>query len=200
MKVRTINLPNSAGLDLEIMKRVPEDYRQILGQENGFILFDGGLHVHGAVLSPEWHSLRRAWFGDAALHRLFLGLTETDVPFGQDCLGDQFVLRGGMVHKLNAELGELEDLGMGLEAFLSKARENPVEFLKLQPLLQFKNEGGQLGPGQLLNAYPPFCTAESKRGVSLKAIEMFDRIAFLASFAKQINSVLAGSKIRIKIT
>ncbi len=161
--------------------------RSLLSENNGFILFDGGLHVRGAVLSPEWHSLRKVWFGDFALYKLFPAIEESDVPFAQDCLGDQFVLRDGVVHKLDAEIGEIETLEMNLETFLTKAQENPVEFLSLEPLLQFMKEGGKLEQGQLLSVYPPFIAKESANGVPLKAISMFDRIGFLADFANQIT-------------
>jgi hypothetical protein len=64
---------------------------------------------------------------------------------------------------------------------------DPIEYLSLQPLFQFQNEGGSLQPGQLLSVYPPFCTKESANGVSLKAIPTLERITFLADFAGQIS-------------
>jgi hypothetical protein len=173
--------------DTEILDRVPEDLRQLLSETNGFALFDGGLHVRGAVLSPEWNSLRKVWIGDFALYKLFPALKESDVPFAQDCLGDQFVLRGDNVYKLDAEIGEIETLEMDLKTFLNNAQDNPVEFLSLEPLLQFMTEGGKLEPGQLLSVYPPFISEDSANGVSLKAISMFDRIGFLADFASQLK-------------
>ena len=185
--------------DAEILGRVPEGYRRLLNQTNGFILFDGGLHVRGAVLVPEWHSLRKVWLGDFALHKLFPAISESDVPFAQDCLGDQFLLRGGVVHKLDAEVGEVESLGMDLDTFLNRAQDDPIEFLSLQPLLQFMSEGGKLKPGQLLSVYPPFITKESANGVSLRATSMFDRLGFLADFARQISGVSEGRKIEIKV-
>jgi hypothetical protein len=185
--------------DTDILNRLPESYRRLLKNENGFILFDGGLHVRGAVLSPEWHSLRKVWFDDLALHGLFPAITETDVPFAQDCLGNQFVLRSGLVHKLDAETGTLGNLQMDLEAFLNCARENPVEFLSLQPLQQFQFEGGELKPGQLLSVYPPFIFEESTKSVSLRAISMFDRIRFLSDFASQVVALAKGTKVRINV-
>jgi hypothetical protein len=178
--------------DTEILDKLPVDYRLLLNQTNGFILFDGGLHVRGAVLSPEWHSLRKVWLGDFALHKLFSAIRESDVPFAQDCLGDQFLLRGGVVHKLDAEAGEVENLGMDLDTFLGGAQDDPVEFLSLQPLLQFMSEGGELQPGQLLSVYPPFITKESANGVSLRAISMYDRIGFLAALARQVANIPDG--------
>jgi|ERR1044072_564860 hypothetical protein len=185
--------------DAEILDKVPEDYRRLLSQTNGFILFDGGLHVRGAVLAPAWHSLRTVWLGDFALHKLFPSISESDVPLAQDCLGDQFLLRGGIVHKLEAEAGEIESLGMGFETFLNRAQDDPVGFLSLEPLLQFMSEGGELKPGQLLSVYPPFITKEAANGVSLRAVPMFERISFLADFSRQISGIAEGGKIEIKV-
>src|SRR6266446_5473413 len=40
-----------------------------------------------------------------ALHRLFPALNPFDLPFGQDCTGDRFILRDGVVHRLSGEAG-----------------------------------------------------------------------------------------------
>lgn len=147
--------------DSEIFEKLPQTNRDVLQQVTGCILFNGGLHIRGAVVSPSWHSLQVAWAGETALHRSFPAIKQQDIPFGQDCFGDQFVLRGGSVHRLQAETGEIESLAMNLETFLLRAQEAPVEFLSLQPLRRFRREGGELKPGELLSVYLPFCTKES---------------------------------------
>ncbi|MCA1566378.1 MAG: hypothetical protein LC803_12215 [Acidobacteria bacterium] len=185
--------------DYEVFEKLHAGHQHLLLGTNGFILFNGGLHLRGAVEIPDWHSLGHVWSGDSALYKLFPAIHESDVPFGQDCLGDQFVLRQNVVHKLDAELGQLESLDMSLEVFLAHARKNPVEFLSLQPLLQFLNDGGVLKPGQLLSVYPPFVAKESENGVSLKAISMFDRIRFLADFARQVSGLRKGTKINLAV-
>jgi len=185
--------------DPDILYALSDDYRELLRQRNGFILFDGGLHIRGAVQSPEWHSLRKVWRGDLALHELFPAVEESDVPFGQDCLGDQFLLRSGVVHRLSGESGEIESLAMDLETFLDRAREDPVEFLSLHPLLQFFSDGGELEPGQLLNAYPPFIMKEAADGVSLKAVSMFQQISFLADLTRQVGNLADGEQVRITV-
>ena len=184
--------------DSEIVEKLPQTYWDLLQQVNGYILFNGGLHIRGAVVSPSWHSLRVAWFGETALHRLFPAIKQQDIPFGQDCFGDQFVLRDGSVHRLQAETGTIESLAMDLETFLLRAQDAPVEFLSLQLLRQFRREGGELKPGELLSVYPPFCTKESGRGISLRAISASDRIGFLADFANQISHLSEGTRVRIK--
>ncbi len=42
-----------------------------LARPTGFIMFDGGLHIRGACIQPKWHSLRKAWEGEFALHLLY---------------------------------------------------------------------------------------------------------------------------------
>ena len=86
-----------------------------------------------------------------------------------------------------------------MDTFLDRAQGNPVEFLSLQPLLQFVAEGGRLKLGQLINAYPPFCMKQAAGGVSLRAVPMFEQISFLADLAKQIASLPEGAQVRIKV-
>lgn len=189
MKTEFINYRGKEFSDEKILAKLPEDLRVLLQMINGFIAFDGGLHVRGIIDFPEWHSLQKVWFGDFALYKIFLSLKESDIPFAQDCFGDQFILRDGTVWQLNAETDELENMNFSLNEFLANAEENPVDFLSLQPLVKFMIEGGKIENGQLLNVYPPFCTKESAEGVSLKAVPMFERISFLADFARQIKSL-----------
>ena len=155
--------------------------------------------MRGACSAPEWHSLRAAWEGPRALHRLFPVLRPEDVPFGEEALGDQFVLREGVVHRLRAETGELESLRVDLPDFDAAVRRDPVEYLGLHPLEQFRAEGGVLAPGQLLSAYPPFCATESGGGVSLRAVPAGDRLGFLASLAAQLRDLPDGTALEFVI-
>lgn len=171
-----------------LLTELPRAYTQLLTQCNGFIAFGGGLHVRGLCTDPDWHSLQKVWGGDLALSRLYPCVTERDVPFGQDCVGDQFLLRDDIVHRLWAETGELETMACDFNEFLARAVADPVEYLRLQPLLQFQQDGSRLWPGKLLNVYPPFCTKEAAQGVSLRAISALEQLAFLADFAAQIQA------------
>lgn len=185
--------------DPEMMSRLPADFRQLLTEVNGFIMFDGGLHIRGACLEPDWNSLRKVSEGELALPDLYTRVQYEDIPFGEDCLGDQFLLRDGIVHRLAAETGELSSLNVGLFAFLDEAQKDPVNYLNLQPLLKFQQEQGRsIKPGELLDAYPMFCMAEAANGVDLKAVPASQRISFLAHVAAQISKLPEGAKIQIK--
>jgi hypothetical protein len=186
--------------DDRTLARLPPGLAGLLRQLNGFVQFGGGLHVRGACRRPDWHSLRTAWDGDDALHRLYPDVRRTDVPFAEDCLGDQFLLRDGVDRKLAGETGELESLDVDLTGFLEQAQADPVEYLGLGPLTQFQQEGGTLEPGQLLSAFPPYCAEQSADGVSLRAIPALERRRFLADLAAQIRDLPEGATIRFEVT
>ena len=185
--------------DEEILSLAPAGLRRILSQVNGFIQFGGGLHVRGACHEPHWHSLRRAWQGDDAIHRRYSALLVEDVPFGQDCVGDQYLLTQDSVIKLAAESGDIEELKMPITEFLEAVQRDPVEVLGLAPLLRFHEEGGTVLPGQLLNVYPPFCTQEASNGVSLAAVPASERLAYLADLSKQLQTVADGQQMEIDV-
>jgi hypothetical protein len=185
--------------DAELLDRLPTNLAGLLRQINGFIQFHGGLHVRGACHVPDWHSLRDAWDGPTAFHRHYPEVQPTDVPFAEDCMGDQFLLRQAVVHKLSAETGEIESLDVGLGGFLERVTADPIEYLQLQPLLQFQQEGGSLEPGQLLSAFPPFCTQQAAAGVSLAAISATERRRFLADFSTQLRQIPDGGSFNFVI-
>ena len=185
--------------DERLLARLPANLADLLRQMNGFIQFHGGLHLRGACLQPAWHSLRDAWAGGSAFHRLYPNVRRRDVPFVEDCMGDQFLLRSGRVYKLAAETGGVEPLNVGLGGFFEAVAKDPVEFLALHPLLKFQQDGGRLEPGQLLNVFPPFCTKQSADGVSLTAIATDERRRFLADLATQLRGLPQGSEIEFQI-
>jgi hypothetical protein len=102
--------------------RVPGDLASLLRKVNGYIQFGGGFHVRGICREPGWHSLDEAWSGPSALWRLFPSVRPTDVPFGEDCLGDQYLLRDTRVLHLHGETGDIEEVSLPWLRFSTKWR------------------------------------------------------------------------------
>lgn len=184
--------------DAEILACAPPELVAVLERCNGFVQFDGGLHVRGACRGPQWHSLRSAWLGADAFCNLYDAVLPSDVPFAEDAVGDQFLLRDGVVHCLAAETGEIGSLDVTLEAFLEEAQANPIDVLQLQPLLQYLDEAPRPRPGQLLHVYPPFCTKEAEDGVSLRAVDTLERRRSLAAFARQVAPLPSGTPVSLR--
>ena len=184
--------------DEELLSQLLNEMSSLLRQINGFIQFGGGFHLRGVCQKPLWHSLHYVWQGEGALWKSYPKLLVDDVPFAQDALGDQFILRGGEVHRLNSETGDLETLDCDFSAFLRNVQSNFVEYLQLQPFVQFLNDGGNLEAGQLLSVYPPFCVAHNNE-YSYRAIAALDRLSFLASFSRQIANLDDGTSIQFKV-
>ena len=172
--------------DLEVLAALPDYLRRFLSEVDGLVAFDGGLHMRGACHEPVWHSLRHVWKGDRAFYKRYPAIREDDIPFAEDAVGDQWLLREGRVIRLLAETGDVEEGGQTFEEFLASVEQAPLDTLGLHPLLQFKTEGGALLPGQLLNVYPPFCTKEAAQGVSLGAVPTTERLDFLADLSHQL--------------
>jgi len=185
--------------DPELLAQLPADLQRRLHEVNGYVTCAGGLHVRGACSAPEWHSLRAAWLGESSIQRLFPTVLTDDVPWAEDALGDQFLLRDGIVHRLEAETGHIESLAVDLAGFEERVRADPLEYLRLAPLEQYHREGGALRPGQLLSVYPPYCVAESAQGVSLRAIATADRLLWLSTLAREVGSLPDGAQLRIEI-
>lgn len=184
---------------LQILEALPRQYRSLLERANGYVAYHGGLHVRGACLHPRWHSLRAAWHGEDALHRLYPAVQQTDVPFAEDALGDQFLLRDEVVLRLLAETGEIEPLGVDLYHFDRAVRSDPIGYLSLTPLDNFRAEGGSLAPGQLLSVHPPFALQADGVEPSYRAIDILERRRWLASLAEQLRGVPDGAQIRISV-
>ena len=177
--------------DQDLLPELPEALRELLGWQNGFVLHGGALHVRGACLAPDWHSLRNVWHGDEALHKLYAAMRPDDVPFAQDIFGDQFLLRDEVVMRLFAESGEVEMMAEDLEEFLAALNVDLEGYLNVQP--------DRLEPGQLLLAYPPFCFEEAGTNIEFTPLPASEVIKFHALLAAQLKDVPEGAKIEFKI-
>src|SRR5215208_1136534 len=171
--------------DVEMLPELPADLVRVLQDTNGFILYGGAVHVRGACFVPAWHSLRAAWRGPSAFHILYDNVRPSDIPFAEDQLGDQFLIREGVVLRLSAETGTIEPLADSLQDFFSGIGNDIEGFLNI-------GLSHTMQPGQLLHAYPPFCFQESAAGVSLKPLPAAEVILFHAELARQIRGVPDG--------
>ena len=177
--------------DVEILPLLPKELVALLADVNGFILHDGAIHVRGASTNPEWHSIRAALNGRLALHGLYHDVLPTDIPFAQDQVGDQFLLRDGAVWRLFAETGEVEQFCPNLATFLSGLQDD-VEHTFNVGLHR------SMEPGQLMQAFPPFCMKEAENGVTLSPKPANEVIIFHASLAREIRGLPDGAEVEIK--
>jgi hypothetical protein len=178
--------------DVEILRELPAELVRLLADTNGFILHEGAVHIRGACLSPDWHSLRTAWRGPEAFHVLYEDVRSSDIPFAQDQVGDQFLIREGIILRLSAETGELGTLVGSLQDFLTGVTSDIEGFLAV-------GLSHRMQPGQLLHAYPPFCFRESGAGASLRPVPASEVIRFHADLARQLREVPDGGQVEFKL-
>lgn len=192
MEIPNITWRGGAIDDFEILHALPPVLARLLGHTNGFILHQGALHVRGACLAPDWHSLREVWRGASALHELYDSVEAGDIPFAQDQVGDQFLIRGDAVLLLSAEEDKVETLSDSLDDFFRRMNEDLAEFLNV-------GLGHAMAPGQLLLAYPPFIIEGASGQISLKPVSALEVISFHADLARRIRNTPNGGKISFKI-
>jgi hypothetical protein len=141
-------------LDETLMERLPEDLQDFYRVCNGLIAFNGGLHIRSCVQGDTWISLGRYWTGEKALHKVYPNLLTSDIPFAQDCVGDQFFMRDDTVWLLSTETGEVMDMEVELDEFLEISIEDPVEYLAMEPLVHHLDSEGALELGHLVHVVP----------------------------------------------
>lgn len=198
------NAYNSASEDLAYWptRRRPRDPESLAGLYCGGSSsaqrLHCGFHVRGACVSPAWHSIRAAWEGEYALHRLFPDVLESDIPLAEDCFGDQYLLRESLVLRLFAETGEIEKIKYDWPEFLVSVEADPIGCLNLGLLERFREEIGPLAPGSRISVYPPFVSEEC-RNPSLKAISALELRVWHADFARQIKNIPDGQKVKLTV-
>lgn len=169
--------------DWSLYSQLPLDLRTLLKLHNGFTCCEGALHIRGASFGPPWHSLRDTILGPRALRHRYWRLGPDDVPFAETAFGDQWFLRRGEVVLLWAETGAIEPQGLCLEDFLAETLAHPAQWLRLDLVHKFNEHAGQLRPGDLLSASPPFSTLPDGGRVELRVLPAAERMEELARLA-----------------
>ena len=177
--------------DFDLFENLPDYLKHFYSITNGFVAFNGGLHIRGCVKSPKWHSLREYWIDDTKLSDLFNSIDKDDIPFAQDCFGDQYVIRENIIWRISAETDEIENLEICFNDFLEVAKTNPFELLHIE-----KIEPNTLEPGQIFNVFPPFCVDSSE--YSFKPVKIEEQIKYLSDFSKQIKNIPDGRDIILR--
>lgn len=193
MKLEGVTWEAGGTTDFGLLRFLPDELKELIEPSGGFILHHGAIHFRGCTHDPEWNNLRMVSWGDHSLKYLYRSVDVDDIPFAQDQVGDQYLLRGDEVFHLNAETGEAARFAKCLTEFLEGIDEDIEAYLNVS--LRHR-----LMPGQALHAYPPFCVAESSGGQSsLKPVSVVELLRFHADFARQIAEIPDGGQIEIQV-
>lgn len=159
---------------------------------NGFVWDHGALHLRGWTDDPPWHDLAAAWRGPESFATRYPAVQPNDIPFAQDCMGDQFLWREGRILTLYAESGELEQVAEDVEAFFQRILEDPRGFLSYNPSMKLK-------PGELWHVTPPFCTQAEDEERSYRACPALEVIDWHAELARVVSTLEEGDEFEIEI-
>tara|TARA_R110002050_G_scaffold300793_1_gene472801 strand:- start:8655 stop:9242 length:588 start_codon:yes stop_codon:yes gene_type:complete len=181
IEFKGITYINHEILDEEIYDLLPPEMQEFYDEVNGLVAYNGGFQIRGVGSGPTWNSLDEAWKGENAFHKTYKNLSPDDIPFAQDCMGDQYVYRAGSIWHLLTETGELDDLELEFDEFIDEVIEDPIEFLALYPLLEYLDAGNELEPGQLLVPSIPF-TVETEEEYTFTKTAVSERLNWLKEY------------------
>lgn len=165
----------------ETFELLPTDMQAFYKEVNGLVAYNGGFQIRGCGTAPSWNSLDEVWKGTNAFHTIYPNVRPEDIPFAQDCLGDQYIYRAGSIWHLLSETGELDDLELDFDEFIDEVIEDPIEFLALHPLIEFMESGKELEINQLLQPSVPF-TKETDEEYVLETKSVAERLNWLANY------------------
>lgn len=170
---------------------LPTEFNSFSHFKEGAWLYKGGLQVRGVDPSHEILDLHKYWQGDSSINDQYDILLDADIPFAQDCFGDQFIYREGEILLLSAECGELEHISESLSSFFSWVKSDPYTNLNITDDLE-------VSIGELLFAWPPYCT-EQGDNATIKATPAHEVIALHADLAKKIGGLPDGGSLSINV-
>jgi len=199
MTLQGVTFQGPALKDPSPLDGLPGELFEVLWQINGFVAYAGGLHLRGFVDEPNWHSFERYRSGDMALHKMFSVVEESDIPFGQDFLGNQFLLRHDEVWRLRSDTGEATGLAVGLAEFFDACKKDPIDFLGLELLAEYHQLHGMLEPGDLVHTMPPLCLRRDDKKLAMKSVPIDNALSFLAVFAKQVAEAPEGETVHLEL-
>ena len=165
----------------DLVNSLPSELKDFYKQINGLVAYNGGFQIRGIGSVPKWNSLEDIWTGENALHKTYPKLSPEDIPFAQDCLGDQYIFRGGSVWQLLTETGDLDDLELEFDEFIDEVIEDPIEFLALYPLIDYMDAVNELEPGELLVPSLPF-TIETEEEYTFTKASIQERLQWLFNY------------------
>ncbi len=176
--------------DNEILSLLPSEYGEFLQTTNGCIFPDSWIHIRGACRYPTWHSIRTAATGARSIRASFPSLRPDDCPFGQDAFGNQFVLRGGHVFRLDGETGKLTPLDLPFSEFPDRAHSEPARLTNYEFVRHFFNRGLFIEPGELLNISPPLIGHAQVEHTSFRPVAVEDQLMWLSQLSASVLNAL----------
>ena len=186
MEFKGVTFRSDEMMDEVLLAKLPEDLQEFYQVTNGIVAYNGGLHMRSCINSDNWNSLSRYWTGEKALHLTYANLLSSDIPFAQDCVGDQYFLRDDVVWLLGAETGEVMDMETDLDGFIENAIKDPVEYLAMEPLVYYLDMEGDLEPGQLIHVVPGLSLElPEDTEYHIDSLPVDDRLTWLADFCNE---------------
>lgn len=184
----------------EIPSTIPGDLAKLIATRNGFVAFEGALHVfHFAHPDVPGEGDLTRWNAPETWRDAYADLVETnDVFFAEDVFGNQFCIRHGRIWCFDSETGEADFLADDMEAWAGEIVAN-FAVLTGQPLAHdWQVAHGSLALGQRLVPKIPFVLGGEFTVANLRAVESVKGMRFRGDIAQQLRDLPDGAPIELR--
>jgi hypothetical protein len=192
-------------LAADIRSRFPSEWRclePLLRERNGFLAFQGALHVFSASdadVTPLGYSLG-FWNSPESWRRGYDGAVDDLLFFAQDVFGEQFGLSDGTVCRFNPETGRTREIGASLGEWAARILRTPAQETGFPLAEEWQWRHGRLKPTHRLIPKVPFTFGGDYDLANLYAADVLQAMRTRATIWRQTRHLPPGTRVRFRIT
>lgn len=170
----------------------------VLEARNGFMAFDGALHVFPA--GPTAWNLHLASVNDPeGWRREFWHRCEGMVFFASNAFGDLYGLKGDEVIRFDPETGADAVFAADLAGWADRILDDWRLETGYEAMAAWQDRNGAVDEGLRLMPTQPFAFGGSNALENLRAVPLLEGLAMRGSVATQTRNLPDGAKVRIEV-
>jgi hypothetical protein len=171
------------------------DLIELLRARNGSFAFGPALHIFpGESSGLSWGLVE--WNMPGLWKQEYLSFVDPGLCFAEDIFGNQFSIKDGGVHYFHVETGDLKSIAPSLEKWAELVLSDDQLWTGWPFAQQWAEQNGPVPLHKRLYPATPFICGGSYELENLRAIDAAEMMAKWGSFARQVQSLPDGAKIR----
>jgi len=176
-----------------------KDLAELLEQRNGFLAFEGALHVFPLGPGAEGYELM-AWNSQELWRFAYDDMASDHLFFAEDVFGEQFSIRADRIWRFNPETGDSEDVAASLEHWAQGILQNYEVETGHKLAHAWQERHGPLPIRERLVPKIPFVAGGQFDVDNLSSVDAAEGMRYRGHIATQIRDLPNGAQIRLAVT
>lgn len=175
------------------------DWSDLLSARNGWLAFDGALHLLPVGVPASGHSVE-AWNAPALWREAYGDLITDHVFFAEDLFGEQFCFHDNQICQFNPETADTEPIADTLSDWAAIILSDPEVLTGLPLAREWAKQHVPVTADQRLVPKMPFVLNGAYELDNLYASDPVPVMRFRGDLARQLKDVPDGTSIQIRVT